>query len=329
MDQETWDKLVATHGGIVGKKPLYTAQELRDHNGPYETPLPEHPPQQIVFADNWTTEAILYDDGSVDQTSALKPPPKGVTNPTANRILASGSSPSDKYIVTTDGQGNTVKEENPNYVPPKAPDTVPGSGTPGSVDYSGTSTGGSDPSGPGFTPGTPDVPVDVYRAQTDRQNADRAAAQATAAAARQAANDAWARENDRIQNDLAQGRLTLAQAQQAATEAHQRISEELDRSAQGLTARGQDITMRGQDITERGQDLNYLASRPYTTAGQFNNVQSLIGQAAQGAGMSYTPSQPTPLGYDPAEIGKRIAQQVMSQPAQKPQLGPQFSMAGS
>ncbi len=200
----------------------------------------------------------------------------------------------------------------------KPVETVPGTGSPGTPDYSGASAGGSDPSGPAMVGATPDVSVAVNNSQTTakndeaarriaQQNADTAAANSAETAkqnaiqnARQAAQDAWSRGQADISNQLAQGRLSLDQAQLAASNLHAQISEDLQRSSQALTA--------------RGQNLDYLGRQSFVTAGQYGALQDAEAGAARSGGVSFTPS-PTPpsLGYDPSQIGAMLAKQVLGQ----------------
>lgn len=291
MDPQEWQTFIAEHGGIIGHTPVYTKAETDgavDKNA--------HPPMSLVFKDGSTMEAIFEDDGSVSVTKPLKSGPKEAT--AAKPQLYTDPSDGSKWSVDANGNKTRLTDAAAEKEPtPK--NLVPGSGTPGTPDYSGASTGGSDQSGPQMVGGTPDVPVDVYGAQTARQNADRAAAQ-----------QAWQQGQAKIQNDLAANRLTLDQARDAANELHQRISEDLARSAQEITKRGQDINSAD---TQRGQDLSYLGRQSYVTAGQYGQLQAAQGAAAQAAGVPFTPTQAQPLGYDPSAIARQIAQRVMAQ----------------
>ncbi len=214
---------------------------------------------------------------------------------------------------------------------------VPGTGTPAipaRPDYSGTSQGQSDLSGPsmvGGQPAGPDTPVTAYNAETARQNADLAQWDAL----QKQKETEYQHGLDAIQQKHADGVLSLEQAKQAALELHQSIQEDLQRSSQALTSRGQDITaadsarsagltQRGQDLSAataaRGQDLSYLGNQSYVSGDQYQAIQAGMGNLAKTGGVPFTPSATPPgLGYDPAAISRQLAQQVLS--GQQPNTG--------
>lgn len=167
------------------------------------------------------TQIVQDDDGNyilVDKDTGKKTPlgikGRAPADPTKNRVLASGSSPSDKYIVTFDDQGNVQTVPNPNYTPPTVTpkDTVPGTGTPGSGNP-------ADPSGPRYQAPTPDIPVDVYSAQTARaaqeetarQNATKNAADAADLASKNTTAQLKAYQ-DELQAQIDAGKLNNSQA---------------------------------------------------------------------------------------------------------------------
>lgn len=260
------------------------------------------------------TQLVQGGDGNwylVNKGTGAVTPVQGVPAKSGSSTPKTVRDPNTGIIYSVNDDGTLTAQTEGSQKPAAPKDIVPGSGSPGTPDYSGTSQGGSDTSGPAMSGGSPDVPVDVYSAQTARQNSDRQVQSDAYTQARQAAADAWQRSQADISNQLAAGRLSLDQAQQAATEAHQQISEDLQRSAQALTA--------------RGQNLDYLGRQSFVTAGQYGALQDAEAGAARSGGVPFTPSPtPQPLGYDPSQIGAMLAKQVLGQ--SQPQG---FSMGGS
>lgn len=310
--KQDWDAFVAAHGGTVGQEPVETDAVIHDSdpvlakNSAYDTP---NPYQAVKYTFKDGTYITVRPDPGTDQGGADAG--FNVVNG-GTALKGSGSTPKAPTTRNIGGHTQQWDEATQQWIDPPGVDStattapknlVPGSGSPGIPDYSGTSQGGSDTSGPAMVGATPDQPVDVVNAQTSRQNADRASQQADIQNQRQQANDLLAQQNQKISNELAAGRLSLDQAKEAYNEAHQQVSDWL---------------------TQRGQNLNYLGNQSYVTAGQYQAQEADRANLAKTGGVAYTPSPtPPPLGYDPAQLAATLAQQAL---ANNPTVQQPFSM---
>lgn len=163
-------------------------------------------PDQLVQGGDGNWYLVNKTTGVATLVQGVPAKPAAATAPKTVR------DPNTGIIYTVNADGTLTAQTDPSQKPVTPKDTVPGTGTPGSGNP-------ADPSGPRYQAPTPDLPVDVYGAQTARATQEEtvrknAADEADKAAtrSRQDQIDYLKQLADQYNRDVANGDKTNAQA---------------------------------------------------------------------------------------------------------------------